>query len=557
MTAQLPIKPESGGRMAEGFCTPKEDCQPQKMSVAPKRVIPIVFLPGIMGSNLRMSSTRQSIVRSKNNIAWRPDWTGEALALVNASPAARQLQLDPMSTEVDTYVGPAGITGNSKETAEQRHKVDKLTVHFRLEGDTPLLMDDPSTKSPRRTKEEKARDRGWGEIYFSSYQKILEQCEMYLNKIKIAGLWDSVINIDPALWQASDRSGLAQIGESELKKALSGCWYPVHAMGYNWLKSSSAAAVDIRSRLEKMMEKYVFDGYECEKIVLVTHSMGGLVARALMHPEIGNFSDKILGVVHGVMPASGAPAAYKRMRCGFEEAMAGLAVAPKVLGNFGTEVTAVLANSPGGLELLPSKEYGNGWLQIRHKGVILKRLPEKGDPYEEIYKLRGKWYGLLREEWINPANDDAAGFERTCNFLNRARKFHEAIASTYHEQSYAHYGADASRPSWESVIWDIDKKHSGAAWESFDIWSDSAQGKMIVGSAARPFEVELGESSGAGDQTVPLRSADHQLRSGKFKGIFRQTGYEHQSSYKDTRALRSTLFSLVRIIQKMKWGSCD
>lgn len=557
MTTQLPVKPEGGGKKAEGFCTPKEDCLPQKMSVAPKRVIPIVFLPGIMGSNLRMTSARQQLVRSKNNISWRPDWKGEALALVNASPAARQLQLDPMTTEVDTYDGPGGATGNLKETPEQRHEIEKVNVNFRLGVDTPLLMDDPPTRNPRRTKEEKARERGWGEIYFSSYQTVLEQCETYLNKVKIDGLWDGLVNVNPDLWQASPRPAQTPIRESELKKALSGCWYPVHAMGYNWLKSSSAAAAGIKARLEKLMEKYVAEGYECEKIILVTHSMGGLVARALIHPEIGKFSDKILGVVHGVMPASGAPAAYKRMRCGFEEAMAGLSLAPKVLGNYGSEVTAVLANSPGGLELLPSKQYGNGWLQIRHKGIVVKRLPENGDPYEEIYKLRGKWYGLLRLEWINPANDDAAGFDRTCNFLNMARKFHEAISSTYHEQSFAHYGADTERPSWQSVIWDIDKKYSGTAWDSFDIWADLGQGKMTVASDARPFQVTLGESSGPGDETVPLRSAEHQLLSGKFKGVFRQSGYEHQGSYKNNRALRSTLFSLVRIIQTMKWGVCD
>ncbi len=62
-------------------------------------------------------------------------------------------------------------------------------------------------------------------------------------------------------------------------------------------------------------------------------------------------------------------------------------------------------------------------------------------------------------------------------------------------------------------------------------------------------------ASDPGDQTVPLHSAEHQLRSGKFKGIFRQTGYEHQDSYKDDGALHSTLYSLVRIAQTMKWNT--
>jgi hypothetical protein len=36
--------------------------------------------------------------------------------------------------------------------------------------------------------------------------------------------------------------------------------------------------------------------------------------------------------------------------------------------------------------------------------------------------------------------------------------------------------------------------------------------------------------------------------------VFRQTGYEHQNSYQDERALHSTLYSLVRIAQTMTWS---
>jgi hypothetical protein len=68
------------------------------------------------------------------------------------------------------------------------------------------------------------------------------------------------------------------------------------------------------------------------------------------------------------------------------------------------------------------------------------------------------------------------------------------------------------------------------------------------------FAVELGKSSGLGDQTVPLRSADHQRLRGKFSGIFAQSGHEHQASYSDVNAVNSTLFSLSRIISAMKWS---
>jgi hypothetical protein len=61
---------------------------------------------------------------------------------------------------------------------------------------------------------------------------------------------------------------------------------------------------------------------------------------------------------------------------------------------------------------------------------------------------------------------------------------------------------------------------------------------------------EILPPSAPGDQTVPAKSADHQLSSGKFKGVFRQTGYEHQTSYTNPRAVASTLYSVVRIAQQ-------
>jgi hypothetical protein len=306
--------------------------------------------------------------------------------------------------------------------------------------------------------------------------------------------------------------------------------------------------------------------------------MGGLVGRALVHPKIGNLQDKVLGIVHGVMPAIGAPAAYKRMRAGFEDpglmhtskSIIEASVTAKVLGNHGDEVTAVLANSRGGLELLPSEAYGNGWLRVRHNGHDLEAWPKKGDPYNEIYKVNGKWYALFREDWINPSarTPDKGGgtFERTCNYLDKTQSFHRQIAGTYHPNSYGHYGADPGQQSFGEVIWDIRNCANPTGWQNWSIVSDSRQGRLDFTSwdehredniGAMPFDDALHATilppSAPGDQTVPTRSADDQLHSGAFKGVFRQTGYEHQSSYKDPRAIASTLYSIVRIAQKATW----
>jgi N-acetylmuramidase len=76
------------------------------------------------------------------------------------------------------------------------------------------------------------------------------------------------------------------------------------------------------------------------------------------------------------MPAVGAAAAYKRIRMGFEGSGIEGYIAKKVLGDTGPKVTAVLTNSPGGLQLLPSERYGAGWLKASVDGREVMSLPQ-------------------------------------------------------------------------------------------------------------------------------------------------------------------------------------
>jgi len=574
----LPAHPhKNAARKAEGFATPKQDKKPQCARIVPKKVLPIIFLPGIMGSNLRMSEQRKKELRSKDNVAWRPDILGPSniTGAATERPRERQLRLDPLQTTVDIYdpSGPSDVSGDG------RHSNVSLDKSF----DSPLLTDDPPTAKNRRTAGQKARARGWGEVFFKSYGEVLQHLESRLSNTfsdgKLRQEWRDVVGVDPKTWQADPGLPQQSLTEDELKKVITGCWFAVYAFGYNWLQSNGDSAKLIAVRINRVIDEFKQSGYECNQVIVVTHSMGGLVGRALIHPEYGNLRDKVLGIVHGVMPAIGAPAAYKRMRAGFEDP--GIISAPeeslaaKVAGNHGDEVTAVLANARGGLELLPSESYGNGWLRVTHNGHELDIWPKQGNPYSEIYKIKGKWYSLFREEWINPAALDAGhgggSFKRTCNYLDKTQIFHQKIVNTFHPNSYAHYGADSARRSFGEVIWEIDKNCANlAGWQDWPILSDSRQGRVELvrydpdgqnNIGALPFDDGTPTSifatilppSAPGDQTVPARSADHQLRSGVFKGIFRQTGYEHQSSYKDPRAIASTLYSIVRIAQSAAW----
>lgn len=549
------------GRETHGFVTPRQDLTPQRFSVPPRRVIPIIFIPGIMGSNLRLTPARQAQLNRNNNIAWRPDFKTFAASMAKAGAAERQALLNARTTEVDIYDPDSNPTGDPNETADERNsKVDvDLDYVTKIGIDTPLLCDDPPTHPRPRTRNQKARMRGWGEVFYSSYSTLLELCEEKLNSAyrngRLDEWWRNLINIPPKKWNAHSTPHLDPLDEAVLKKALQGCWFPLHAMGYNWLESNEISGKNTATRIKKLLLDYQLQGYECQKVILVTHSMGGLVARAVAHPLMGNLQDCILGVVHGVMPAIGAAATYKRMRCGFEGPTSA------VLGSNGPNVTAVLANAQGGLELLPTSTYGNAWLNIRQNFGTLLDLPQAGNPYDEIYKIQNRWYRLLIAEWINPAGDRFSGLDRTFRFLDLAKSFHDRLDSFYHPQNYAHYGADKAHQAWQSVTWDVFSSGIRNVQDA-QIISDTATGSLwlvdrsaheTAPNAVKRSRVTLLPPKDAGDETVPAFSADAQLRSGKFKGIFRQTGYEHQSSYKDESALHSTVYCIVRIAETMTW----
>lgn len=574
----LPARQNDGAaRKAEGFATPQQDKKPQCARFLPKRALPVIFLPGIMGSNLRMSAKRQQELHQKNNIAWKPDILDatNVYGPANESPAGRQLRLDPVETTVDIYdpSGPSELSG------DKRNEQVKLRENFR----SPTLMDD---KPVGRTAVQKARGRGWGEVLFKSYGTLLQHLESRLNNIfsdgELRQEWRDVVGVDPhANWAADPTLPLKILTEDELREISTGCWFPVYAFGYNWLQSNGDSAQIIAKRIKLVIADLNQSGYECNEVIIVTHSMGGLVGRALIHPNYGNLLDKVLGIVHGVMPAIGAPAAYKRMRAGFEDPGIILggkeSIAAKVAGNHGDEVTAVLANAPGGLQLLPSDSYGNGWLRVTHKGRDLDSFPKHGDPYLEIYKLRGKWYSLFRLDWINPSGTPrklgGGTFERTCDYVDKAQTFHRHIATTFHPNSYAHYGADRARRSFGEVVWEINNNCSDpTGWQNWPILNDTRQGRLELVrwdplnrnisafppisdtfEVPGPIQATILPPNEPGDQTVPARSADYQLNSGKFKGVFRQTGYEHQDSFNNPRAIASTLYSILRIAQKATW----
>lgn len=247
-----------------------------------REAIPIVFLPGIMGSRLRQKSGGEKV--------WDPD---SALFMLF------------------TYGLPIQRGGKKKQ----------LLVGDSYDEDQPDYLevfedDDKHNKKrlPPRAPGEKDGpvERGWGGVMWSAYGDVL--------KALAAG----------ATW----RDPVAPVG---LFFDL-----PVYAVGYNWTADVKFAAEKVAERIDGIIKKH--KDQRCRQVILVTHSMGGIVGRTVC--GLPGMREKVLGAVHGVQPAHGSGAAYWRMKGGFERANLAQAAAAWVLGTDGREVTQTLAEMP-------------------------------------------------------------------------------------------------------------------------------------------------------------------------------------------------------------------
>ncbi len=389
MSNEYRIVPTLYDREGKPYCaalnSPDSNQVRAKCILPPNKVIPVIFVPGIMGSNLA-SGDELAI----NGRAWAPDLKSWAWKFKGYTGAQRKQLLHPENVKVDVTI-----------------PVDDSKL-FEL-GATPRKQVGDNWKN------EFVR-RGWGTVMQGSYADLLCTLEHHLNRMYTSGTvsahWQQLLRGQGDGW--GEMQGFVRLAESELSDA-SEYWYPVHAVGYNWVACNSTAGKYLARMIDHYCGRYIKLGYTCDKVILVTHSMGGLVARAAVHPAIGGAQDKVLGVVHGVQPIIGAPAAYKRVRAGNEASGIMSAIVAQVLGWSGAEVAPVFAQSPGPLELLPTKAYPKGWLQVQRSHREARRpglsrevlsLPNQ-DPYAEIYRERDAWWRLMDPTLIDPASTSA------------------------------------------------------------------------------------------------------------------------------------------------------
>lgn len=580
-----------GQTYAQPTLTPADDLR-EKIVLAKPSIIPVLFIPGIMGTNLRKKDSKEAVWRPPNmDMRGAVDLISQLFSYLGKNTTERARDLQTAEAEVD-FSGPV-------DPGESGLPQNVLVA------------------------------RGWGALMRSSYHPFMGRLQQELNRL--AEFDFERCQVDLKGWAADDASqppsdwGASagdKLSEDEIKHAAN-YQFDVWAAGYNWLQSNRDSGQAIKDLIEKTILPYYNEGKEvkvqapdgkgkstcsmqrqkpqsrprAEQVIVVTHSMGGFVSRALT--EIHQ-CDKVMGVSHGVQPATGAPATYKRMRSGFEGAE------QLFLGRNAADVVAILSQAPGGLELLPTADYNRGqpWLKLRDKGTgkVLLELPKSGDPYKEIY-LSPAWYGmvpqgnmgLLGTQATSESFENSEGSNRSSNrvrlerVIDSVRSFHEAVQGKYKTPTYAHYGAQGKRDkklapgglfgtglnvpliasspknlfTWGEVVWEgeglavLDATQMGGNGFNFQ---DDGNGTLRLGNGKR---LEIAKPDCPGDGTVPVYSGEAPGQAGIAMSFAHGHGnpgrhntrfcYDHQGSYGDDRALYATMYAIIKIAQKAQW----
>lgn len=571
---------KNGDQYNQATLTPTDDTQ-EKIVLAKPYVIPILFIPGIMGTNLRHAKTKKKAWRPPNaDLAGAADLIAQLFSYAFKSTEKRAADLTTPAVEIDPS-GPVD-TGDSGLP-------EKVLVA-----------------------------RGWGALMRSSYHPFMGKLQHQLNQLSVYDFkrceadlqeWAKEKGLEaPADWGGE---GGEPLTKEEILHAAN-YQFDIWAGGYNWLQSNRDSGAAIKEAIENVILPYYNEGKkvtvkeapdgegknECsiqrkkpsrplaEKVIVVTHSMGGLVSRSLT--EIHQ-CDKVMGVSHGVQPATGAPATYKRMRSGFEGAE------QLFLGRNAADVVAILSQAPGGLELLPTADYNDGkpWLKVRDKNdkdKVILALPENGDPYEEIYNSPA-WYGMVPEANLglmtpgeklsNSNSDDESPRKALKKTIDKVREFHEAIEKKYKTPTYAHYGAQGKRDkdkerggvlgsglmasknlfTWGEVAWEgegVSKMTPGQIL----IADDDGNGELKTTSG---IKLSIGEPDCPGDGTVPLPSGEAPGKAGIALSFAHGHGnpgkcneyfsYDHQGSFGDKhgRSLYASMYAIIKIAQQAQW----
>jgi outer membrane protein OmpA-like peptidoglycan-associated protein len=368
---------------------------------------------------------------------------------------------------------------------------------------------------------------------------------------------------------------------------------PVEVLGYDWRDEPDKIVEYVKGRIKEELEgdEYLFSRYGNEfKFIIVTHSMGGLIARKLLQ-ENKDLEERCLGVIHGNQPAVGSPKFYayfkkgatevnittiaphntllnpareggllKKLGSKFKDSFKERALSAAI-GKEAIDFQYIASGAPGSLILLPTNDYAKKkWLtwDFKKNGPVIEKIKkaikdiddtdyaERGeinlnksiydyyrDGYDEYGKVSG-YIGLLNKDFKKKYGIKI--FNEFFKSLKSAENFHKEIGegdNLYtHQQTY-----EISSNEYNTVqgvkLTEKDK----------EIIVPPSGGFMV-----KEFHAEL-DFSYDGDGTVPLSSQRALSDRYKAEGFFSlNKKVPHQDSYNAKEIMDYTCDTIEEIL---------
>ncbi len=213
--------------------------------------------------------------------------------------------------------------------------------------------------------------------------------------------------------------------------------FPVYAFGYDFRTSNLASAHQLVEFVDITRA-----ATSAAKVILVTHSMGGLVARAACTWD-PTFIDKVDRVIHVGQPADGCPTFYRRFLTGVVpkyddhaplteiETWLQEHVLAHIIGTTPQEFATLMSVLPGPMQLLPSTRFVSQlsapWLADESGNDL------GGLRVYETYR-RTDEFGIMESV---ADTDVQSALERQ---LRDAEQFHAKIGGFCHPSTFCIYG---------------------------------------------------------------------------------------------------------------------
>ena len=131
-------------------------------------------------------------------------------------------------------------------------------------------------------------------------------------------------------------------------------------MGYDWRKDNRVSGAVVAKDVIALADKV-----NADKVIMITHSMGGLVTRAAIKDSPA-LASRVFGVIHIVQPVIGSLNMYMNLTRGPQSPwpvgfnltaiISGMAT-DQILGPTAPQFSALASAMPGPLQLLPSNRY--------------------------------------------------------------------------------------------------------------------------------------------------------------------------------------------------------